>query len=133
MNKTFKTVTNIIIVVLAFLSVLFTAMGIFEFADGIRVYTASEDSLLYALEDQRYNELIYDYHRNLVSDTDSTETMEECYAIARYYEAAIDYKIAVQENDIELLKTAQEVMSLAESQMGELSYAKDEIDDLLEI
>ena len=59
----------------------------------MRTYTVSEDSLLYALEDGRYGDLTESYHRNLVSDVKATDTMKECYAIARYYEAAIDYKL----------------------------------------
>ena len=51
MSKTFQTVTTIIIVILAFFTILFTGMGIFEMADGMRLYTVSEDSFIYALED----------------------------------------------------------------------------------
>ena len=133
MSKTFKTVTNLIIIVLAFFIILFTGMGIFEMLNGMRIYTSSEDSMLYALEDGRYGDLVEDYHRNMVSDIKSTETMEECYAIARYYEAAIDYKLAVQENDKELLEKSTAAMESAAKDMGALSYAEKEINSLLGI
>ncbi len=133
MSKTFRLVTNIVIIVFAFFIILFTGMGILEMIDGMRTYTVSEDSMLYALEDGRYGDLVSDYHRNMAADAKSTETMEECYAIARYYEAAIDYKLAVQENDTALQQTAKEKMETAASEMGALSYAKEEIDALLEI
>lgn len=133
MSKTFQAVTTIIIVILAFFIILFTGMGVFELADGMRVYTVSEDSFIYALEDGRYGDLVEYYHRNAVSDVKASETMEECYAIARYYEAAIDYKLAVLENDTEALEKAAAAKEMAASQMGELSYAKGEIDELLEI
>lgn len=133
MTKLFRVITTALICILAFLFIMFTGLGIGKIADGLSVYIRDEDSFLYALEDNRYSDLMEYYHENVALEAKTTKTMEECYAIARYYEAAIDYKIAVQENDIELLKKAQEVMSLAESQMGELTYAKDEIDDLLEI
>lgn len=132
MSKTFQTVTTIIIVVLAFFIILFTGMGVFELADGMRVYTVSENSMIYALEDGRYGDLVEYYHRNLVSDVKASETMEECYAIAKYYEASIDYKLAILENDIEALEKAKTSMATAASEMGELSYAKAEIDELLE-
>ena len=89
--------------------------------------------MLYALEDGRYGDLVEDYHRNMVSDIKSTETMEECYAIARYYEAAIDYKLAVQENDKELLEKSTAAMESAAKDMGALSYAEKEINSLLGI
>ena len=131
MSKTFQFVTNIIIALLAFFIILFTGMGIFEMIDGMRIYTVSEDSFIYALEDGRYGDLVADYHRNMVSDVKSTETMEECYAIARYYEAAIDYKLAVQENDQKLQHSLKEKMETAAKEMGALSYAKSEINELL--
>ena len=131
MSKTFQFVTNIIIALLAFFIILFTGMGIFEMIDGMRIYTVSEDSFIYALEDGRYGDLVADYHRNMVSDVKTTETMEECYAIARYYEAAIDYKLAVQENDQELQLILKEKMETAAKEMGALSYAKSEINELL--
>lgn len=131
MSKTFQFVTNIIIALLAFFIILFTGMGIFEMIDGMRIYTVSEDSFIYALEDGRYGDLVADYHRNMVSDAKATETMEECYAIARYYEAAIDYKLAVQENDQELQHLLKEKMETAAKEMGALSYAKSEINELL--
>lgn len=131
MSKTFQFVTNIIIALLAFLIILFTGMGIFEMIDGMRIYTVSEDSFIYALEDGRYGDLVADYHRNMVSDVKTTETMEECYAIARYYEAAIDYKLAVQENDQKLQHSLKEKMETAAKEMGALSYAKSEINELL--
>ena len=131
MSKTFRLVTTIIIVILAFFTVLFTGMGIVEMIDGMRSYTVSEDSMIYALQDGRYGELVSDYHRNMAANAKSTETMEECYAIARYYEAAIDYKLAVQENDSELLENSEKMMKESAAQMGSLSYAEKEIKNLL--
>ncbi len=131
MSKTFKLVTTFLIVVFAFFTVLFTVIGVGELLDGMDNYEVSEDSLLYTLQDGRYNDLIRNYHHNIAIGADTTETMEECYAIARYYEAAIDYKLAIQENDQELLETATERMKTAASEMGALSYAKEEIDEQL--
>ena len=133
MSKTFQIITTIIIALLAFFTILFTGMGIFELTDGMRIYTVSEDSFLYALEDGRYGDLVEDYHRNLVSDVKPSETMKECYAIAKYYEAAIDYKLAIQENDSQLQQTAADKMKTAAAEMGALSYAKNEIDNILGI
>ena len=131
MSKTFRLVTTIIIVILAFFTILFTGMGIVEMIDGMRSYTVSEDSMIYALQDGRYGDLVSDYHRNMAANAKSTETMEECYAIARYYEAAIDYKLAVQENDSELLENSEKMMKESAAQMGSLSYAEKEIKNLL--
>ena len=131
MSKTFRLITTLIIVILAFFTLLFTGMGIVEMIDGMRSYTVSEDSMIYALQDGRYGDLVSDYHRNMAANAKSTETLEECYAIARYYEAAIDHKLAVQENDQELLETSEKIMKECAAQMGSLSYAEKEINNLL--
>ena len=133
MSRAFQTVTNLIIIILAFFIILFTGMGTFELIDGMKVYTASEDSFIYALEDGRYGDLVENYHRNMVSDVKSTETMEECYAIAKYFEAALDYRLAVQEKDSELQSKCLRRMEDAADDMGELSYAREEINSLLGI
>lgn len=133
MSKAFQIVTNFAMVVLAFFIVLFIGMGISEMIDGMKLYTYSEDSLLYALEDDRYGDLVSYHHKNMVSDAKSTETMKECYAIAAYYEAALDYQLAVGENNKVLQKELQSKMNEAANRMGELSYAKEEIDTLLGI
>ena len=131
MTKTFQLVTTFIIAILAFFTVLFTGMGIVEMVDGMRSYIASEDSMVYALQDGRYGDLVSDYHRNMAANAKSTETMEECYAIARYYEAAIDYKLAVQENDRELLESSEKIMKESAAQMGSFSFAEKDINHLL--
>ena len=133
MNKTFQLLTNVIIGILAFFIILFTCMGIFETIDGMRIYTVSEDSLLFALEDGRYGDLVTHYHNNQAAESKTTQTMEECYAIARYYESALDYKLALQEQDETLQNELQLKMNDAADGMGELSYAKEEIDALLGI
>ena len=133
MSKTFQHITNFAMVILAFFIILFTGMGISQMIDSMKIYTSSEDSFLYALEDGRYGELVTDYHRNQVVEAKSTETMEECYSIARYYEAALDYKLALQEKDEALQNKYKLQMEDAANGMGELSYAKEEIDHLLGI
>ena len=133
MSKAFQIITNFAMVVLAFLIVLFVGMGISEMIDGMKLYTYSEDSLLYALEDGRYGDLVSYHHKNMVSNAKSTETMKECYAIATYYEAALDYQLAVGENDKDLQMELQSKMKVAADHMGELSYAKEDIDTLLGI
>ena len=133
MNRKFTFFTNILIVVLSFLIILFTCTGTFEMIDSLRSYTISEDSLVYTLQDGRYGTLVSYYHKNMAANVKPTETMEECYAIARYYEAAIDYKLAIQENDLELNQTIKEKMETASKEMGALSYAEKEINELLGI
>ena len=130
MSKTFQTVSTIIVAILTIFMILFTAMGIFEIFDSTRSYTISEDSFIYALEEGRYSSLVEYYHRNAAAGAKMTETMKECYAVARYYEAAIDYQLAVQDKDPALQEKYKALMDTAAGEMGDLSYARKEIDTL---
>ena len=131
MSKKFQIITNAGISFLAFLLILVTGMTIFSITEDFRPYTASEDSMIYSLQDNRYSDLVRYYHQNTALDVKPTKTMEECYAVARYYEAAVDCQLAVQEKDSVLQKKAEEIMAEAAREMGDFSYAKEEIDGLL--
>lgn len=133
MSKQFQAITNSIIGILAFLFIAVMGMSVFAICDDLKAYDISEDSMIYALQYNRYSDLVRYYHRNQALGVHSTKTMEECCAIARYYEAAIDYKLAIQENDPKLQKKSEETMEMAADEMGDFSYAKDEIDTLLGI
>lgn len=130
MSERFLKISNLLIVILTLLILIFAATGIFGVIDSLKTYTASESSMLYALEEGRYSDLLEYYHRNLAADAKSTETMEECYAIARYYEASLDYQLALLEKDSAAQSECQKRMEEAALQMGELSYAEDEINAL---
>lgn len=131
MSKLFGKITGIIIGILAFIFIAVTGMALFAISDNLRSYDISEDSMIYALKDNRYSDLVRYYHQNTALNTNSTEIMEECYAVARYYEAALDYQLAVQEGDTMLQKEAEEAMAEAADEMGDFSYAKNEIDTML--
>lgn len=133
MSKHFQIITNIIIGILAVFLVVVIGMSITAISNDLGTYDISEASMIYSLKDNRYSDLVRYYHQNTALNVDSTEIMEECYAVARYYEAAIDYRLAIQERDAELQKSAEEAMEEAADEMGDFSYAKGEIDTLLEI
>lgn len=130
MTNRFRRITNVLIVILACLSILFLYQGVTNLADA-GSYDYSEDSFLYALEDNRYSDLVDYYYNNLTSKKAPTETMLECYAIANYYEASIEHAIALLENDADKLRAAEAKMEQSAASMGSLSYAKAEIDALI--
>lgn len=131
MSKLFRRVTSIVIGILAFLFIVAVWMTVVSVSDYLKPYTISESSLIYDLKGSRYSDLVRDYHRNKALEADATETMEECYAVARYYEAVLDYQLALQEKDAGLQKKAEAAMEKAAGEMGDFSYAKGEIDELL--
>lgn len=132
MSKQFQIITNACIGFLAFLLIMITGVTMFTVSDDLKPYTASEDSMIYSLQDSRYSDLVRYYHQNTALEVKPTKTMEECYAVARYYEAAIDCKLAIQEKDSALQKKSEKIMTKAAEEMGDFSYAKGEIDELFD-
>lgn len=131
MSKRFQLISNIVIGILAFLLALTIFLTVFAVSDELKTYSADEDSLIYSLQDGRYYDLVRNYHRNQALNAKTSKNMEECYAIARYYEAALDYQLALLAEDTAQQKDAEERMSQAANEMGDFSYAKKEIDELL--
>lgn len=122
-----------IYLVLGGLTLLFLILGTVEISDSVKAYIRPEYSLLYAVEDGRYSELLEAYHQNIVCDTSPSGSMNELYAVAQYYEAAINYQMAQMEKDSSLLEKSKEAMESAACRMGSVSYAKEDIDRLFSL
>lgn len=131
MSKRFQLISNIVIGILAFLLTLIILLTAFSVSDELKTYTTDEDSLVFSLQYGQYDDLLRNYHRNEALNVKTTKTMEECYAIARYYEAALDYQLALRAEDPAQQKEAKERMTQSAGEMGDFSYIKEEIDELL--
>lgn len=96
-------------------------------ADYHKVYTVDEAALLQMLSDRRYDNLVENVYRNEAYGVSVSGDMEQIYAAAYYYEAAMLYH-AHQKAGNE--KQAQEKlvrMQEYEKQLGEYAYVKEEI------
>lgn len=126
-------ILNIIIAFLCLVFVISSGILVSEVVGYHRNYYPDENSFLYAVQEQDYVRMVDMMHRNLAADVKSNETFEECYAVARYYEAATYFKAYKEAgND----KAAQEKAKIMEEQvllMGDLTYAAAEIDAKLGI
>ena len=131
MSKRFQLISNIAIGILAFLLTLIILLTAFSVSDELKTYTADEDSLIFSLQYSQYDDLLRNYHRNEALNVKTTKTMEECYAIARYYEAALDYQLALRAENPAQQEEAKERMTQSAGEMGDFSYIKEEIDELL--
>lgn len=132
MNKRFRLITNIAAAVLALFFLLLASMLFRQIYEDLRGYPVDEEQLLFSIEDGRYSDLVRDCRKIEASDQKTTKTMEECCAVADYFETALDYQIALMNNDETTAEKLKKKLSDLAGDMGTLSYAKDEIDSLLE-
>ena len=104
-----------------------------EALDYYKDYHPKEESFLYALEDGDYSRMVEMMYRNEVAGVETSEIYEECYAIARYYEAATYYKAYKNAGDIPRASEKKELMKKQIALMGELSGYAEDIDKMLEL
>lgn len=122
---------NLVIGILAlvFAAALFSFCR--EMIDCGRTYTYKEQNFLYSLEEKNYANLVEMMYDNESAGVSMTQTYQECYAIARYYEAATYYKAYLMAGDEERAAKKKEIMNKQLSYMGELSYAAEDIKEEL--
>lgn len=132
MNKRFRLITNIAAAVLALFFLLLASMLFRQISEDLNGYPVDEEQLLFAIEDGRYSDLVRACRRMETSNQKMTKTMEECYAVSNYFETALDYQLALMNNDEQAAEALKKKLSGLAGDMGTLSYAKDEIDSLLE-
>lgn len=95
-------------------------------------YTFDESSLVYAIKDGRYTDLIRYCDKNRTENVKVTEEIAECYAVADYYQATLLYYTYLERGEVPRQSEAQEVRKDAASRMGALSDYAGEIDTLFE-
>ena len=95
-------------------------------------YTFDESSLVYAIKDGRYTDLIRYCDKNRTENVKVTEEIAECYAVADYYQATLLYYTYLERGEVQRQSEAQEVRKDAASRMGALSDYAGEIDTLFE-
>lgn len=130
--KSKDAIMNIVIAVLSVGLAITLIMTVHSFWETMRVYTHTETSLLYQLQDEEYMALLDDMYDNEAKGVHATKDMEKCYAVARYYEAAVAYKM-YQEAGLEEALRYKTTMEEQRELMGEFEYAADNIDKKLEL
>ena len=128
-----NTVINIVIGILCFVFVIVSFFTFAEAMDYYRDYHPKEDSFLYAIEDGDYSRLVEMMYRNEAAGVETSEIYEECYAVARYYEAATYYKAYKNAGDMPRAVEKKEIMEKQIPLMGELSGCAEDIDKMLKL
>lgn len=126
--KTIKEhIFNIIIGILCVVLVITTFVTVGNFLDHMRILTYDEEDFLYCIQSENYCEMVGYMHSNEVNGVKATKDMEECYAVARYYEAASMYKAYKAVGKNAKAEEQEEIMKEQLAMMGELSYVAEDI------
>ena len=112
------------------ISLFFMVTEVVSYLD---TYYPKEDSFLYSLQQQDYARMVDMMYQNQALDVKSSTIYEECYAVAKYYEAAGYYKAYMLSGNQDLAYKKKEIMEQQRSFMGDLFYAAEDIDSVLGI
>ena len=122
-------VLDVIIAALTILLMIVIGSAIGEMSYSYNVY--DEDSFYWRLQDENYPAMVSMYHSNVAQGKGDAKELQEYYGIAKYFEAAADYKMYEQAGKKELADKALADMEEAYVQMGDFSMMKEKIDATL--
>lgn len=96
-------------------------------------YSHDESDLWYYIDKEYYAQLVDYKWENEALGVEKTEELEQCYAVADYFEAASYYKAALYQNDTEKMKKYAAAMQEAYSKLDDVAYLAENIDEKLGI
>lgn len=124
-------IMNGVLIALSILFVILLLVTIGIMADVDYSYTRDEDAFWYSIQSGMYGDLPEDYYHNLNENAKVTPEMEQVYAIARYFEAASLYKVAVHAQDQENMEKYLAVMDKNLPYMDDIPQIVEEIHEKL--
>lgn len=109
--------------------ILFAQVVIFvkEAASYQKVYAVDEANLIRMITGQQYDNLVESVYRNESQGVSIKGDMEQIYATAYYYEAAMLYNAHQKAGNVQQAEEKFARMQAYEEQMGEYAFAKEEI------
>lgn len=122
---------NVLMVVLCLVLLIQAVAFFIDLADYQHVYTADEASLISMVSDRQYDMLVENVYRNEAYDVQKTGDMEQLYAVAYYYEAAMLYHAHRSAGNDAPAGQYYNDMLKYEKQMESYAFAKDEIWEFL--
>lgn len=126
-------ILNLLLAGLCIALVITIAGTVYEIYDYSKVNVRTQEHFMGELKYENYEEMVNDMYRNEANGIKPTETMEECYAIARYYEAAVYYKAYSLSGETQKAAKKKELMEEQKALTGELAYAIEDINTQLEL
>ena len=134
MKKKRISISGILIIILSILFVFLLAMGIARLKEEFQGYTSyDEQSFSGDLKYQDYGSILRKTSQNEARGAKSNEILEEYYALARYYEAAVNYRLYTDSRQTEKAAAYKTVMKQKEKEMGQLQSEIPAILDILSI
>lgn len=125
-------VLNIVMVGLCFSLIWGICAFLMEVRDYHSMYDRREKDFLYAVQDKEYSHLWEISNEMRITDKDLSK-LEEYFAVADYYEAALYYKAYEENGEKVKAEEKRQMMEEAQGKMGKYHYVAEQILEELEI
>lgn len=122
-----------VIAVLVVFFVIIAGSAISELYHDAFYFGNNERRFTYNLENERYSSMVKMYHENVASGHGDDKDLQEYYGVAKYYEAAVDYKLYTEAGELEKAQAEKEKMDEAYEEMGDFQFVREKIHEKLGI
>lgn len=120
-------IANGVLVVLSIGLVINICIAVGVISDMNYSWARDEERFWYSINDGNYAPLIADTWTNRFSDIKETDGLEQCYAVAEYFEAASLYKAADYTGDAEKKEKYAKIMEEKLAYFGDIMYIAEDI------
>ena len=120
-------IANGVMIVLSIALVINICVAISVIGDMNYSWARKEDNFWYSINDGNYAPLLADAWTNRFSDVKETEGLEQCYAVAEYFEAASLYKAADYTGNAEKKEKYAKIMEEKLAYFDDIMYIAEDI------
>lgn len=120
-------IANAIIVLLSISFVIFALVAVAEVADRNYSWERDENEFWRYIADGNYSDIVQYVYHNENEGVKPTPGLEQCYAVANYFQAASLYKVAVNVGDTEDMEKYSAMMEECLTYMDDIEYVVEDI------
>jgi len=120
-------IANGVMIVLSIALVINICVAISVINDMNYSWARKEDNFWYSINDGNYAPLLADAWTNRFSDVKETKGLEQCYAVAEYFEAASLYKAAEYTGNAEKKEKYAKIMEEKLAYFDDIMYIAEDI------
>lgn len=116
-----------IVAILSVLLLIITVSATGELISEYHYTTNEERTFSYRMEEENYSEMVGMYYENVAAGRGADATLQEYYGVAKYFEAASNYKLYLDAGENEKAAVWKEKMDEAFKQMGDFAFISENI------
>ena len=111
-----------IVSILSVLLLIIIVSAVGELIDDYHYASNEEPMFSYRMEEENYSEMVGMYYENVAAGRGDNAALQEYYGVAKYFEAATNYKLYLDAGENQKAAVWKEKMDEAFKQMGDFAF-----------